>query len=690
MPQRHVPDQTLVASTSQPGRRSLAILGCILAVATALSYSNTLDVPFLFDDQLRIQDNPRIRTLWPISSPMADTSRPFGMYTFAVNHALHGNHVWGYHATNLAIHILSGLVLFGIVRRTLARGDLVTGRVYSETILAFAVALLWLLHPLNTQAVTYVVQRLESLMGLCYLTTVYCFIRAQDLPRRPLWYTASFVCCAVGMGVKEIMVTAPVMVLWYHRAFVADSWRAVFRGHKLYYAGLFSTWGILAWCMLRTQSEYSAGNIAFVKGLTPLSYLLSEAGVITNYLRLSVWPYGQCLDYGWPVSQTAVEIIPPLLFVSSLFFVTVWAIFRYPAWGFLGGWFFVILGPTSSVVPIIDLAFEQRMYLPLVSVVAIFVFALDGLIGYLASRRLSPRRLRLAGTCLVAVVAVQMCVITWGRNEVYRSEVGIWEDTVAKAPNNPRAHNNLAGALLAQRKFGLAKKPSKEAIRLDPTYAEAYSNLANAMQGQNELDTAIEEYHKAIRVRPNYAEAYSNLASALLEQGKFVLAEEPCREAIRLKPDYAEAYNNLGNALLGQGKVDEAIEQYREAILLKPVFAEAYFDMGIALRTRGESDLARDCYRQAIRLKPDYPQAYNNLAGVLQAQGQFDLARQQYCEAIRLKPDYAEAYHNRSIVYFQMQDYDHAWADIRACRQLGLVPNPAYVKALAAASGRSE
>ena len=645
-----------VPALVEPSRRSLFLLGCVLVLATVLSYSNTFDVPFLFDDGPRIEDNALIRQLWPISIPMENSNRPLGMVTFAVNYALHGYQVWGYHATNLAIHILSGLTLFGVVRRTLSRSRFANTLQFSATSLAFAIALLWLVHPLNVQAVTYIVQRLESLMGLCYLATLYCFIRAQDSPRQTLWYTASIVCCAAGMGIKEVMVTAPLMVVWYDRVFVSKSWRALFRDHRSYYLGLFSTWSILVWCMLRTQIEYSTGNIAFVKGLTPLSYLLSEAGVVAHYLRLSIWPYGQCLDYGWPVAKTADKIIPPALFLGFLFLATVWAIFRHPPWGFLGGWFFVILAPTSSVVPIIDLAFEQRMYLPLAAVMAVLVLLLALAINYLARRHsISLPHLRLVAGCLAGVVAVQMVVLTWARNEVFRSEVGIWEDAVAKAPGSARVHNNLG----------------------------------NALFWHGDLEGAAEECRHAIHLDRNFAEAYNGLGNVLRSQGKFDIAIEQYRQAISIKPDYASAYSNLGNALQNEGRYDAAIEQYREAIRLKPHYAEAYSNLACALLHQQQYELAEQTCRQAIRLGPN-ADAYNNLGNSLHGQGKTDAAIEQYQQAIRCKPDFAPAYYNRSIAYLKLRRYDKAWDDIRVCRQLGMTPNSAHLDALISASGHSE
>jgi tetratricopeptide (TPR) repeat protein len=646
------------------GRRTLVALGGLLA----LCYWNTFDVPFHFDDRARIEENADIRQLWPLSVPMKGSNRPLGMYTFAVNYALHNYRVGGYHATNLVIHILAGLTLFGIVRRTLTRTDLADR---SATCLAFAIALIWLVHPLNTQAVTYTVQRLESLMGLCYLATLYCFIRAQDSPRRTWWYAASIACYAVGMGIKEVMVTAPVMVVWYHRVFISNSWRVVFREHWCYYMGLFSTWGILVWCMLRTQIEYSKGNIAFVEGLTPLSYLLSQAGVITHYLRLSVWPFGQCLDYGWPVAETAREIIPPLLFIGALAIATVWAVFRHPAWGFLGGWFFVLLAPTSSFVPIVDLAFEQRMYLPLAAVVTLTVVGgykllqrNFGRIAVISRRPLISRWVgaNVAGAVFVAAVAVA----THRRNDVYASEQSLWTDVVTKRPNNARGHSSLGHILQGQGKFDLAAERYREAIRLVPDYAQAYNNLGNALQGQGHFDLAIDRYREAIRLKPGFAEAYNNLGYTLQHQGKFDLAVAQYLEAIRLNPNCTKAHNNLAAVRQVQGNAGRTVERV-DANRLTHDDAEACYNRGNALQNQGQLDLAVKQYDQAIRLEPDHADARYNLGRALQGQKKFDQAVEQYREAIRLTPGFAEAYYNRSIVYFQLRAYDEAWAD---CCQL--------------------
>ena len=222
----------------------------VVVAAGVAAYANSLHGPFIFDDARSIAEDPAIRHLWPPWAPLKGATRPTSAWTFAVNYALGGLRVEGYHVVNLLIHLSAALVLWGVARRTLKayfvtvhgdcpnfRGEVrENGTVPLRPVwLALAIALLWVVHPLQTQAVTYVVQREESLMGLFYLLTLYGFLRAQDSRRPGWWYAASAGCCALGMGAKKVMVTAPLMVLWYDRALVAGSWREIFRRRWIYW-----------------------------------------------------------------------------------------------------------------------------------------------------------------------------------------------------------------------------------------------------------------------------------------------------------------------------------------------------------------------------------------------------------------------------------------------------------------------
>jgi len=441
-----------MVSPKLQSRWSTIIAVGLLVTSGMLIYANSFSAPFVFDGRDQIELNPALHALWPIWAPMQDTMRPVGWWSFAVNYATCGANVWGYHATNLTIHLAAALTLFGIVRRTLSRKPLAAHFGPAACDLALAVALLWLVHPLQTQSVTYIYQRFESLMGLFFLLTLYSVIRAQDSARPAVWYVASVVCCLLAVMTKEVAAVAPLLVLWYDRAFVAPSWREIYRRRWGLYSSMGGTWVALAMIVHSQADKLPNAGLLVVKGVTPLQYAASQPGVIAHYLRLSLWPTELCLDYAWPVADTVAKIVPPLVLVAAMLALTAWSIFRWPAWSFLGAWFFLILAPTSSIVPIVDLAFEHRMYLPLAAVIT------GGVIGcYLispwllagrwpiATRR--PYVLTLISYGLMGAIAMVLGHLTLKRNLDYRNATTIWGDCVRKSPNNARAHNNLGIAL---------------------------------------------------------------------------------------------------------------------------------------------------------------------------------------------------------------------------------------------------
>ena len=409
----------------------------ILLAAGIWAYDTSMAGVFLFDDAPAIMDNPHIRTLWPLTVSMNApagstlTGRPVAGLTFAINYAfapayakdamspeslrMPSDHedpfyanVWGYHAVNIFIHLMASLLLFGIVRRSLRTSKLRERFGSASTVLGFFAALIWLLHPLHTESVTYIVQRVESLAGLFYLLTLYCAIRASEAEGRANWWTAASVAaCALGMASKEIMVTAPVAVwLW---DFVFLDGRAPARWRL--YAGLGATWAVLAAVLvssaeaqsalqLLVSSEGQARSLDFSLGWTRWSYLCTQAGVIVHYLRLAIVPVPLVFSYfDWAPARSLVSVAPQAALLAALLGFSVVALVRRRPLGFLGAWFFLILAPTSSVVPIpTEVAAEHRMYLPLAAVVTLAVLSayIVGCYGLtrIASQLKSNRHLR--------------------------------------------------------------------------------------------------------------------------------------------------------------------------------------------------------------------------------------------------------------------------------------------------------
>jgi tetratricopeptide (TPR) repeat protein len=612
-----------------------------LLVAVGLAvYANSLRGPFIFDDSHVIVDNALLRH--PLQSWQAISLgvRPVVAWTLAANYALGGLDVRGYHLVNVLIHVLAGVVLYGLVRRTLLLPQYRARYGEAAPGLALAAALLWLVHPLQTEAVTYVTQRAECLMGLCYLLTLYLTLRGATADRgRAAWYAAAVLACLLGMGSKEVMVTAPLAVLLYDRAFLSPSWAEVFRRRWPLYAGLAATWPLLTVPALRAlgfDSGTRGGGLG-LQGLTPLTYALSQPGVLVHYLRLSVWPYPLCLDYGWPVARTAVAIAAPALVILALVGTAAWAWWRHPGLGFLGLCFFLVLAPTSSILPIRDLAVEHRMYLSLAAEAVLIVLA-----GHAALRVL---RRRPAGgavgwpaVCLAAVPVVVLGLLTVRRNEDYRSAVAIWADVVAHRPDNPRGHHGLGVALMKEGKYAQAVGELSRSLELLPGAPQVHFNLAYALAQAGQRDAAVEHYAEAVHISPEYADAQVNLANLLAQEGKFAEAARHYGEALRVTPDDPTTRYNLGLALAEEGKVPEAVEQYEAALRLRPDFAEAHTDLAAALLRLGDHAAAATQARAALALNPGDAEACTNLGTALALKGNWPDAVACFQRAVRLQP----------------------------------------------------
>ncbi len=464
----------------------------LIIAAGIWAYHNSFQGPFIFDDVPSIPENPHIRHLWSIRealavSPIAVQGRPVECLTLALNYALDGLNVRGYHAVNLILHLVSALALFALLRKTFAGEKLRDRFGTAATGLAAAIALIWEVHPLQTESVTYIVQRSELLMGLFLLLTLYCTLRGSHSARARAWYLAAVVSCALGMGSKEVMVGAPLIILLYDRVFLASSFRELWQRRRGLYVGLAATWLILAVLVARTTHPMTGFGVT---GLTSWDYLKTEAGVIVYYLRLCFWPHPLVIDYAdWPITLSLKYSLAPGVVVVGLIAETAWAFRRLPEVGFLGAWFFLILGPTSSILPSLgEVAAERRMYLPLAAVVTMVVVG-----AYTLGKRLFHKQQGVVLGCVAGgSVVVLLTFLTIQRNRDYNSEVTIWQDTVEKRPNNARARYSLGHALVQLGQVQGGMEEYEQALRLNPDLADAHNNLGNAlMDGDAGGDRAL-------------------------------------------------------------------------------------------------------------------------------------------------------------------------------------------------------
>ena len=429
------------------------------------------------------------------------------------------------------MHVLAALALFGIVRRTLELPAKRCGP--RAALMALTIALLWMVHPLQTESVTYVIQRAESLMGLFYLSALYCLIRGHASPHPRRWYAGAVASCLLGAGCKEVIVTLPLVAFAYDALFLTGSWRESLRRRWGMYLGL-ALCCVLAAFRFVFRAADAASTVGFgMKGVTPLQYALTEPGVILHYLRLSFWPWPLCLDYGWPFVHSAGDALPALLVVGALLAVSLLGVVRGRRWGFPGLAFFCILAPTSSIVPVQDAAFEHRMYLPLAAVIAGAVIAAAWCWNRAwppASGRWSGRAL--AGAGILAVAGC--CVLTVRRNADYRDEVALWRQTVCCAPQNARAYGRLGAAL----------------VRRLPDDASAGG------------EEALQVLDQAIALKSDDADAWYNRGSVCARIGRTDEAVRDLDRAIVLRPGDADAFYNRGNVHLDAKRYAEAIRDY--------------------------------------------------------------------------------------------------------------------------------
>lgn len=572
-------------------RRLLRIALPGLVIATIwLAYANTLRAPFVFDDRAAILENSTIRTMWPLAVPLsppddgrAVAGRPLINLSLALNYAISGENPWSYHVFNLLVHSGAALLVFGIVRhaaRALRKEE------KDETLLPWIVAALWALHPLQTESVACVIQRTELLGGFFYLATILAFAVGRP--------GLSVAACLLGMATKETMVTAPLLVLLYDRTFVSGSFRAAWRTRRVYYMALSTTWLMLAWLVWRHGG--ARGTAAgFGAEMSSWHYLLQQTRAILLYLKLSVWPHPLVIDYGSTAPHGLAEVWWQSVIVLVLLGATAWALVRRPVIGFLGGWFFVILAPSSSVVPLpAQTIAEHRMYLPLVTIVV------------LATAGLGRIRSWIAVPLLVAMIAA-----TWTRNEVYRSDLALWTETARHQPENPRVQLNLGAALLTEGRIADAATAFQVAARAN--LPSAHSNLANVYLQLGRVAEAITEGEIAVELSPTDANAWVNLTLAVQRSGDLERMRAQVARVARLSLRDAQLYELAGILAVRTENFSAALELFQRAVAIDGDFVAARANLGNVLLVGGRFDEAITEYQAVLQRKPDERAVRENL-----------------------------------------------------------------------------
>jgi tetratricopeptide (TPR) repeat protein len=613
----------------------------LIVLLGLLAYSNTFDIPFVFDDEPNIRDNPLIKDFIYFKEPVKAeevpmdydiwfTNRIVGYLTFALNHAFHGLDVRGYHAVNLANHIANALLIYWLVLLTFMTpfGQESSIRDHAKIIALFS-GVLFVSHPIHTQAVTYIVQRFASLATFFYLLSLALYIRCRlsgTLNFKSITLYVLFLFSAVlAMKTKEIAFTLPLVIALYEFMF----FRGLLRKRLPYLVPILLTMLIIPMSLL--GADKPIGNVIgefqeatrLVTEMPRSDYLFTQFHVISTYIRLLFLPVNQNLDYDYPVFHSLFDlpVFFSFLFLASIFGIgiillhksrTAEPAMRLASFGIL--WFFITLSVESSVIPIVDVIFEHRVYLPNAGIIVATVTA-----GALLVEKINGRKMMMAAIVCGVILTAVLGSATYARNSTWKNNTSIWEDVVSKSPEKWRGHHNLGNEY---QEAGLQEKAIqqyKEAIRLNPDDARSYNDLGISYKMLGLYDKALEHYLSALRRDPNQVKAYNNIGNIYIIKELYDEGIDYFKIALTLKPDSAETHYNMGNALYYRGQYEKAIEHYRASLDINPNEAKAYNNLGVAYLKLGHKELALKEVETALRLDPRLKEARESLEEILEA-----------------------------------------------------------------------
>lgn len=642
----------------------------LIAYICIMVYYGSFGVPFHFDDVINILENPGITDikyfingqerakLSKIASGVTEeggavrvdysthkqfTSRIFGYLTFFVNYKLNGLSVAGYHSVNILIHMLASFLLCEMVlllyktARFKDNSDALAVALFTGTVFA--------VHPVQTQAVTYIVQRFASLAGMFYIGSVMFYLKWRlaeketHKVRRIIYYISTLVFLALGMLSKETMFTAPLAILMTEALFFDIGSAPLVKRIKPLIPFLLTMLIVpysLAVNPIGSSLSDFEQSTKLSTNMPRWDYLITQFRVIATYIRLIFLPVNQMIDYDYQTYKNIFEpaVLASLAFLCSVFALGIYFLKRNRLVSFGIFWFFLGLSVESSFVPINDVIFEHRLYLPLAGAVLAVVGGV-----FHASETLMPVRRK------TIIIALSICVLilsfaTIHRNTIWATEVGLWEDSARKAPMKTRVVHNLG---VAYDRAGMGEKAIEtynRVLTIDPDNTNSINGLGVIYFNRGEIDRSFEYCVKALRLAPERPDLHNNIGLIYYSKGKYDKAEEEFRNAIRLLPTFTLAYYHLGMTQNAMGRVDEAIASYEKALELKPLFPKANIEIGVALRSVKQYDRAIKHLTIATIIWPEDVSAQYELGMTYRAAGNREKGDEFLKRAIELNPSF--------------------------------------------------
>lgn len=582
--------------------------GLAVIIIILIIYSSIINSPFVFDDNPNIVTNPHIRNIQfdlEHLRPIIFSSRPVAKLSFALNYYFHQYKVAGYHQVNIIIHLLNGFLLYLFISQTLLLAGF-TDKKHQAT--AFWAVLLWLVHPLQIQSVSYIVQRMNALAVFFYLTGFNFYILGRLQPHRlirAVCWGAALLCGLLSIGSKENGLTLLFFIFMYEWIFfqkMKQKWLHQQSGTLLEIILM----SILAgWIML----DWQPSRFNFTIG----ERLLTEFRVVVYYLSLLIFPHPARLhlDYNFPVSKSLFD---PWTTLASITAVLTLCMLNYkagrknPIFSFCLLWFLGQLVIESSVISL-DLVFEHRLYLPSMLLFLIPVMSIRKKIKF------PWQHLFLASLVLI------LALWTWQRNHFWQSQLILWHDNVIKTPLNPRVLHNYGSALEKKGRLDEAVFQYIKALQIDPFNAECHYNIGNFLSRHHRFQTARAHYSQAIKTKPDFVEARCNLGLLLTQAGQANAALDQYQKALKSNPDFDKIYINMGTLLASHNHFQTALTYFSQGLALRPDDAEAHNNMGVLLAELKDFNTARQHFLQALQLEPNYKEVYANLGYMALQQG---------------------------------------------------------------------
>jgi len=635
-----------------------------ISLLSIIIYSNTIHSPFVFDDIPNITEYPPIRmtdinlTSLKNAALGRASHRPIPNISFAVNYYMERYNVRGYHIVNIVIHTINGILVYllALAVFTHLKGNSKENSLQINLMSLFA-SLIFVAHPINTQSVTYIVQRMNSMAVMFYLLSLFLYIKARLSNvkwRKWAFFSGVIISGILALGSKQIAATLPFIILLYEWYFFQDLKTSWLKKNIPY---LIIPVIVLAALALIYMGENPVDRILAGYGsrdFTLIERVLTQFRIIIFYISLLILPLPSRLNLIHHINTSQSLLQPMTTLISLLIIVALIALSIY--WvrkkrliSFSILWVFINLAIESSFIGL-EMIFEHRLYLPMVG------FSL--MVSYIVFNYPSNKRILTAGLCVVIIMLLGYGAYI--RNRTWKDGITLWSDVVAKNPLSYRGYNNLGLILREQGKVKEGIKRFHESLRIKPDSEYGHICLAEALISQGKIDEAIDHCMKALQINPDSSGAHNNLGLALDRQGKTDEAVKQYIKALTNKPDFAGAHNNLGLAFDRLDKIDKAVYHYREALRIDPEHVRSRINLGLSLIRQGKINEAIHCYREALRIDPERVEAHMNLGAILARQGKTQEAIKRYYSALRINPDSADVHYNLAGILNKQGKIDEA------------------------------